>query len=203
MRKGTSYICTFVCKQFSKCVVCECCLMLFLLFAFPLPDIQLQVDIASNPLQELNGNHSDLTLREKEWLFHQHGIEVVYMANPSRQKVTAGTILQRCLTEITKFRKPMNRAVCVFKAGLTTDPVVRFGFYRDANYERMVLLHVTENMGVAQVLEAALIAPNLKQVGCGNEKFGGEGPLCKSLHGKTLHFFYVFGARADQMKPIG
>ena len=97
----------------------------------------------------------------------------------------------------------MNRAVCVFKVGLTTDPVVRFGFYWDANYERMVLLHVTENMGVAQVLEAALIAPNLKQVGCRNEKFGGEGPLCKSLHGKTLHFFYVVGARADQMKPIG
>ena len=177
--------------------------MLFVLFSLPFSDIQLQVDIASNPLQELNGNHSDLTLSENELLFHQHGIEIVYMANPSRQKATAGTILQRCLTEITKFRKHMNKDVCVFKVGLTTDPVVRFGFYRDANYERMVLLHVTENMGVAQMLEAALIAPNLKQVGCRNEKFGGEGPPCKSLHGKTFHFVYVVGARADQMKPIG
>lgn len=156
--------------------------------------------LRGQPLRELNSNSHALTERER--LFHQHGIDVVYMPMASRQKATAGTILQRCLGEIMRFRNRMNRNLCVFKVGMTTDPIVRFGFYKDANYERMALLHVTEQLGVAQMLEAALISPNLKQVGCRNEKYGGEGPPCKHVNEETLHFVYIVGARADQGKSI-
>ena len=93
----------------------------------------------------------------------------------------------------------MGKQLCVFKVGLTANPPLRFEFYKDANYTHMSLLHVTENAGVAQMLEAALIAFCIDQHGCRNQRYGGEGPPCA---GNLFHFVYVVGARADQMKAI-
>ena len=64
----------------------------------------------------------------------------------------------------------------------------------------MVLLHVTENAGVAQMLEASLIAIHMSQTGCRNEKHGGECPPSCAL--EPFHFVYIVGARADCMKRI-
>ena len=64
----------------------------------------------------------------------------------------------------------------------------------------MALLHVTENAGVAQMLEASLIAMHMSQTGCRNEKHGGECPSSCAL--EPFHFVYIVGARADCMKRI-
>ena len=120
--------------------------------------------------------HEAMSLEEFETMCRKHEIAITYLATPKRERATAGTILQRCLYEVEKFRTKMTKSLCVFKLGLTTNPIIRFNFYKDANYSHMALLHVTENAGVAQMLEASLIAIHMSQTGCRNEKHGGECP---------------------------
>ena len=138
-------------------------------------------------------------LEQLEHDFQQSGICVSYLAYSRRQNATAGTILQRCFCQIDQFRNRMGRSVCVFKVGLTSNPLVRFSFYKEANYMHMTLLHVSTNLGSIQFLEAALIAAHVSELGCRNQKYGGEGPPVSE---EDFHFVYVVGARADQFKPI-
>lgn len=158
------------------------------------------------PLRELSVRCLDTTsqnvakLDELEVLCRNHGITIAYQSSPKRLKATAGTILQSCLTQVDNFRTRMNKNLCVYKVGLTSHPPRRFQFYKEANYTQMTLLHVTEHVGTAQMLEAALIAFHLSQHGCRNERFGGEGP--PAAHEEPFHFIYIVGARADCMKPI-
>ncbi len=140
-------------------------------------------------------------LEELEAVCHQHGIMVAYLPSPKRIRVTAGTILQRCLSQVDQFRFRMNKNLCVYKIGLTSCPPLRFQFYKEVNYTCMTLLHVCEHVGIAQMLEAALIASHVSQTGCRNERLGGEGP--PSSHEEPFHFVYIVGARADCMKSIG
>ena len=140
-------------------------------------------------------------LLEQENMFIQNGICVSYLAFRLREKATAGTILQRCLSQVESFRNRMNRQLCVFKIGLTAAPVTRFQYYKEANYSCMSLLHVTDNLGIAQMLEASLIAFNISERWCRNQRYGGEGP--PHTVKEPLHFVYIVGARADQNKPIG
>ena len=139
-------------------------------------------------------------LQELEGMCRKHGIGVSYLPFPKRLKATAGTILQRCLREVETFRNKMNKNLCVFKLGLTSNPIVRFRFYQEANYTHMTLLHVSEIPGVAQMLEASLISSHMTQHGCRNERFGGECPPGSEM--EPYHFVYIVGARADSMKPI-
>ena len=75
-------------------------------------------------------------------------------------------------------------------------------FYKEANYTHMTLLHVSDQLGVIQMLEAALIAMNRTEKACRNERPGGEGPRYSKNDPISFHFAYVVGARADQKKPI-
>ena len=131
--------------------------------------------------------------------FLQHGICVGYLSFPRSLNANAGTVLQRCLSQVNKFRDRIGRKLSVFKLGLTASPVVRFSFYQEANYTHMTLLHVSPNLGLCQMLEAALIASNISETGCRNERFGGEGPPTVQ---EPFHYVYVVGARADRFKPI-
>lgn len=131
----------------------------------------------------------------------RHGICISYLSFPQGQNATAGTILQRSLKQIDTFRNRMGRKLCVYKLGLTSNPVRRFEFYKEANYTHMTLLHYSTNLGLCQMLEAAVIAANVSERECRNQRYGGEGP--PSLEKEPFHFVYVVGARADQSKPIG
>ena len=86
-------------------------------------------------------------LQDLEGMCRKHGIGVSYLPDAKRLKATAGTILQKCLREVEIFRNKMNRNLCVFKLGLTSNPVVRFQSYQEANYTHMTLLHVSEVPG--------------------------------------------------------
>lgn len=139
-------------------------------------------------------------LADLEMMCEQHRITISYWPSPKRLRATAGSILQRCISQVDHFRNRMNRDLCVYKLGMTSHPPLRFQFYQEANYTCMTLLHVTENLGVAQMLEAALIASNMSQQGCRNERFGGEGP--PAVESEQFHFVYIVGARADCLKAI-
>ena len=154
-------------------------------------------------LQHENGyplSKNTVSLEELEAMCRNDNINIAYSASPKREKATAGTILQKCLLEVERFRTRMTKSLCVFKLGMTTNPAIRFKWYQDDNYTNMTLLHVTENAGVAQMLEASLIVCHMGQTGCRNEKRGGECP--PSCVQEPFHFVYVVGARADCMKPI-
>ena len=133
--------------------------------------------------------------------FHQHGIRTAYLSYPALHKATAGTILRRCLSQVQDFRKNIGQQVCVFKVGLTAEPTLRFAFYKELNYTHMSLLHASRNLGLIQMLEAALIAFLMDERGCRNQRYGGECP--PSTEQKDTFFVYVVGSRADQFKPIG
>lgn len=153
------------------------------------------------PMVQISTAETGETLDVREREFLQHGICISYLSFSRRPKAnTAGSILQRCLSQVSQFRDRMGRKLCVYKLGLTSNPIVRFDFYKQDNYTHMTLLHATSNLGVAQMLEAALIAPNLSEKACRNERYGGEGPPC--CEQQCFHFVYVVGARADQFKPI-
>ena len=137
--------------------------------------------------------------RNGRFIFHLWHFHLLYARTPSVE-ITAGTILQGCLTQIDRFRNQMTRSLCVYKVGITTNPVLRFHFYARGNYSKMSLLHITENMGVAQMLEAALLAMHISEKECRNERFGGDGPA--TLDHMGPHFLYIVGARADCGKPI-
>lgn len=139
-------------------------------------------------------------LRDLEATYEKDGIALAYLPLSKRLKSTAGTIVQRCLREIEKFRNRMNKNVCVYKLGLTSGPSIRFEYYKEGNYTHMTLLHVTHNLGEAQMLEACLIAIHMGQHGCRNERYGGDGPPGTSS--EPHHFVYVVGARADDRKSI-
>ena len=141
-----------------------------------------------------------ITLKEKEQLFSTFGLNKMYADEPNRSRATAGTVLQRCLTNVERFRNQMNKRLCVYELGMTTNPLLRFHFYSRGNYSKMSLLHVTTDTGVAQMLEAALIALHISERECRNERFGGDGP--STSHHDGPHFVYIVGARADGNKPI-
>lgn len=63
----------------------------------------------------------------------------------------------------------------VFKIGITCTPLVRWRAYDREGYQQMHLLHVTEEPGLVQMLEAALISEFQHRAGCRNVARGGEG----------------------------
>ena len=140
------------------------------------------------------------SIKEMEALFSTCGISTFYMQQSARLKATAGTILQGCLNHIERFRNQMTRSLCIYKIGITTNPVVRFHFYALGNYSKMWLLHVDDNMGAVEMLEAGLIAMHISEKECRNERFGGDGPT--TLDHAGPHFLYIVGARADCGKAI-
>lgn len=163
------------------------------------------IPIARQPLRDLSSGvlepsldcSTNLDEIEKECC--SNGINVSYLPSQQRLRSTAGTILQRCLSKVEHFRSKMNKNLCVYKLGITANPCMRFLFYKEGNYTHMTLLHVSENLGTIQMLEAALISSHMFQKGCRNERFGGEGPPAQV---EPFYFVYIVGARADGRKSI-
>ena len=128
-------------------------------------------------------------------------IQIGYLDVITKQRTpTAGIVLRHCKDRIQRFRADVGFNVCVFKIGFTSNPIFRFAKYSELNYSRMLLIHVTQCKGTAQMLEAALIDRHLGDTGCRNEQPGGEGPGHISA---SYYYVYVVGARADLPLPIG
>ena len=142
------------------------------------------------------------SLQQKHEVLRQSPIEVDYMPISSTIQPTAGHILQYCKQKIQSFRASVGDNVCVYKVGLTTNPLRRSTWYVQLNYTRMArmsLLHATRCQGTAEMLEAALIDNHMGRTGCRNQRSGGEGGVA----GANAYYVYIVGARADIPKPIG
>ena len=149
---------------------------------------------------ESNGPDQCHKLEELERDCQRNGICISYQHFRGRQHASAGTILQRCRSLVTKFRNGIGKQLCVYKLGMTAKPTLRFKYYQECNYTHMSVLHVSTNLGLIQMLEAALISDNFSEKGCRNQRYGGEGP--PGSISEPFHFVYVVGARADSLKPI-
>ena len=101
-------------------------------------------------------------------------------------------------------REKIGIRVCIFKIGVTANPIARYKLYVDQGYATMWLIHKSNSLDLVHMLEAALILEYHKHVGCRNQAgTGGEGALNRRVPIAPPFFVYVVGARADQPRRVG
>ena len=97
----------------------------------------------------------------------------------------------------------MGLEVCVFKIGVTANPVCRYLDYLSRNYDAMWVLHESNDVQETHMLEAALISHFQACLGCRNKAdSGGEGASNKAS-AMGPYYTYVTGGRADKNKRLG
>ena len=116
------------------------------------------------------------------------------------QELNCWNILQHCLGQVNAVRHEYGDQVSCFKIGVTSDPVVRFGYYLFENFYSMTLLHVSDSHDIINMLEAALVQSYNHIRGCRNINLGGEGPMSSK---PPPYFTYIVAARADGRLRIG
>ena len=132
-------------------------------------------------------------------LFKQFDIGC-YFTNPSKPALE-GYVLQHAKEQIDVFRRHVGLQVCVYKIGITANPLVRFHSYKQSNYTLMRVIHISPDLGLIKMLEAALVDIHIGLTGCRNTRLGGDGPL-NSAKSKPPYCCYVVAAPADQKKRI-
>ena len=117
--------------------------------------------------------------------------------------VTAGKLLQHCIAQINDFCDHIGQQLCVFKIGVTSNPLCRFCAYLEKGFTAMFVLAVSNNVDHIHMLEAACISKFAKNIGCKNAvNSGGEGAL-NCMDTEPPFFLYVTGGRADQGRWVG
>ena len=123
---------------------------------------------------------------------------------PRHGKPTSGKVLAHAKNQIQSFREQMGVRVCVFKVGITCNPIQRFISYREVGFTDMWVVTMCDSVDSISMLEAACIALFSAHVGCRNKaETGGEGALNRSPPPKPPFFLYVTGGRADQLRKVG
>jgi len=102
----------------------------------------------------------------------------------SGKMALAGSALRRAKSIVEELLQREGPAV--FKIGITCNPLNRWLAYAMDGYHQFHLLYATEESGVVQMLEAALIDSFQERSGCRNIARGGEGPV-----GKPPFFAYL------------
>ena len=116
---------------------------------------------------------------------------------------TAGKLLAHCKDQITAYREIIGVRICIFKIGVTTNPLVRFSIYMEKGYASIWVLAVSQSVDQIHMLEAACISEFSKHVGCKNAaNSGGEGALNRKDM-EPPFFLYVTGGAADQGRWVG
>lgn len=105
---------------------------------------------------------------------------------------------------MTLFRETIGIRLCVFKIGVTSNPVSRFALYKKSGFTSMWVIATSDSTDLIHMLEAALISEFGKHVGCRIKPgSGGEGALNRANPPKPPYFAYVSGGRADQPRRVG
>lgn len=133
-----------------------------------------------------------------QWdLVQSLGVVARFMAQ-SAVKPTAGRLLTHCREQITCFREKIGLKVCIFKIGVSENPVFRFSSYVEKGCETMWVLATSQSVDQIHMLEAACIQEYAKHVGCRNKAgSGGEGGLNR-VGSSPPYYLYVAGGRADK-----
>ena len=125
------------------------------------------------------------------------------LMNLQPREPTSGRKLGHCLQQVTSFREVMGLSVCVFKIGVTSNPMVRYVDYLQKNFTAMWVIFVGTNVQEIHMLEAALVNVFHSCTGCRNAAgTGGEGALNK-CSASPPYYAYVTGGRADQSCRVG
>lgn len=123
---------------------------------------------------------------------------------PKMPPPTCGKILGFCKGKVSSFREKIGIRICVFKLGVTADPITRYKFYTELGFTTMWLIASTDSVDLVHMLEAALISEYCMHVGCRNKKgTGGEGALNKKPCAPPPYYMYITGGRADNPKLKG
>ena len=130
------------------------------------------------------------------------GIKLCCLPPDKLAKGEAGHVLRHCVFQIKRMICLKGDTVAVFKIGISATLAFRFRKYRDENFESMHVVHMSNNLGEVDMLEAALIDSFIHRQGCRNVALGGNGPLRLSKFSPP-YFCYVVGARADKACRIG
>ena len=125
--------------------------------------------------------------------------------NPKRgSTLSCGKILAHAKAQITAFREKIGVRVCIFKIGVSSNPVSRFVPYLQQGFSEMWVIHRSNSVDLIHMLEAACIQLFGMHVGCRNQaESGGEGALNKASCPEPPFFLYVTGCTADQPRRIG
>lgn len=124
------------------------------------------------------------------------------MSNMHRR--TCGTLLSYCRDQVICFREKIGIRLCIFKIGVTSNPIIRYKSYVKKNYTAMWLIAESSSVDLIHMLEAALILEFHKHVGCRNkEGSGGDGALNRDQPPPPPYFVYLTGGRADQSCSVG
>ena len=100
---------------------------------------------------------------------------------PRHGKTTCGRILAHAKNQIQAFRELMGLRVCVFKVGITCNPIRRFISYQELGFTDMWVVTQSDSVDLISMLEAACVALFSAHVGCRNKaETGGEGALNRS-----------------------
>lgn len=124
--------------------------------------------------------------------------------NTSNCNPTSGKILSHAKEQVVNMQHHIGIGVCIYKIGVTSNPLLRFASYLDLGYSKMWLIHSSCDLGLTHMLEAALIALNEGTVGFRNKpSSGGEGALNRRKPARPPFFVYVVAGRADQSRWVG
>ena len=142
----------------------------------------------------------DSETREPEML--EDG-RIFYMLPSCR--LLAGKVLQHCESVIKKLRMQTGGLqLVIFKIGITHECSRRFELYKENGWDRMVVMHQSDELGAMEMLEAALISQHCHEKQCRNILRGGEGMRDKMFQPKfdPPYFCYCVSARADRPRWV-
>jgi hypothetical protein len=113
---------------------------------------------------------------------------------------TAGKILSYAKQQVVAFRERVGVTVCVFKIGVTASPTHRFKLYWEKNFQAMWIIFMGNDLGLVNMLEAALISEFSQCTGCRNmANTGGEGGLNRQVRPHPpISFMSLVGGRTNQ-----
>lgn len=124
--------------------------------------------------------------------------------NTSKSQPTCGRILEHAKEQVMNMLCKIGITLCVFKIGITANPLVRYASYVEMGYTTMWLINESSSLELTSMLEAALISSFQDRKGCKNKaNSGGEGSFNKAKPPKPPYFTYVVGGRADQPRWVG
>ena len=99
-----------------------------------------------------------------------------HCARTGASKITCGKLLAHCIEKVDCFRNKIEIRHCVFKIGVTHNPVLRYQSCHEKGYTEMWLLATSTSADLIHMLKAALICQYCLHVGCRDRKgSGGEG----------------------------
>jgi hypothetical protein len=116
---------------------------------------------------------------------------------PGPHAFTTGVQLDDCLRVIDTFRNHVGVDLCIYKIGITSNPIIRFRDYQEEGFTMMWVIHYTldaASAGVVEMLEAGLISHHINVRSNRNVRKGGDGNLSAQ---SPPYCTYIVGGRAD------